>query len=260
MFYFDKDGRPKVMTTEEMQEKMLERLVPGYKEIMEMNKNGGRPNPHNFEKSFKEAPSNYSDGFTVVANKDKIEKKKDECTSDCKRTTGDKKMSQKGIDFLKGYESEVKKNGKHVMYNDDLGHCTIGYGHLVDGKKSCKNIGTSYKNIYKNGLTNTQAENLLKKDIEEREKDLNKIFKDIPLCQQEFNAFISLYYNIPKAFKENFTIMKKLRKKDYAGAGKALNLWVKGRVKGKLVTLGGLKKRRKAEEKIFGCGIYDSTH
>jgi len=255
MFYFDKDGRPKVMTTEEMQEKMLERLVPGYKEIMEMNKNGGRPNPHNFEKSFKEAPSNYSDGFTVVANKDKIEKKKDECTSDCKRTTGDKKMSQKGIDFLKGYESEVKKNGKHVMYNDDLGHCTIGYGHLVDGGKSCKNIGTSYKNKYKNGLNETEAINLLKKDIEKREKAVNKKVKK-PICQQEFDALLSLYYNIPKAFSKKYKLINKLNKGDYAGAKKEFASWRKGGGK----VLSGLVKRRKGEMKIFECGIYDSTH
>lgn len=70
-------------------------------------------------------------------------------------------ISQQGIDFLKGYESEVKKDGKHILYNDDAGYCTIGYGHLVDGKISCNNISDDKKEKFKNGLTDTEAEELL---------------------------------------------------------------------------------------------------
>lgn len=42
--------------------------------------------------------------------------------------------------------------------------------------------------------------------------------------------------------------------------GRAFLLWNKGRVRGKLVPLRGLTKRRRAEVKIFEEGIYDSTH
>ena len=76
MFYFDEKGRPKVMTTDDI----LEGIVPHYKEIMDMNKNGGRLNPHDFEKSFKEAPSSYSGGFVVKGQKDKP-KSKEDCAS-----------------------------------------------------------------------------------------------------------------------------------------------------------------------------------
>ena len=52
------------------------------------------------------------------------------------------KMSDKGIEWLKGLEGSVKVNGKHVIYDDATGKpvpagvplpvgATIGYGHLV---------------------------------------------------------------------------------------------------------------------------------
>ena len=185
---------------------------------------------------------------------------KPECCNDkCKKTMGPHKMSQKGIDFLKGYESEVKKNGKHVLYNDDLGYCTIGYGHLVNGKKSCSKISQTHKNKYTNGLTDAEAEALLKKDIEKRETEVNKRIK-VPLCQQEFDALMSLYFNIPASLKYKYSIRRALRRNDYEGAKQAISLWNKGTINGKKVALKGLTKRRKAEQNIFGCGIYDSTH
>jgi len=168
------------------------------------------------------------------------------------------KLSQKGIDFLKGYESEVKIHGKHVLYNDDLGFCTIGYGHLVSGKHSCDSI-SNISDDFKNGLTDSEAEKLLKKDIEKRENDMNKIIK-VPLLQQEFDALFCLYYNIPRSLLSKNTIMKKLNLLDYKGAKEGILLWNKGTYKGIFQTLNGLKKRREAEAKIFEKGIYDSTH
>jgi len=258
IFSLIKRGGP--ITAKDLEPK-IEDFIPNYDEI----KNAGNFTPigqdryaHLYKSNnlhnIKEAQKR-SDGFVVVASKEKIEKKKDECNSDCKRTTGDKKISQKGIDFLKGYESEVKKNGKHVLYDDDLGYCTIGYGHLVNGKKSCSKISQTYKSKYAKGLTDKEAENLFRQDIEEREKAVNKKVKK-PICQQEFDALLSLYYNIPKAFSKKYKLINKLNKGDYAGAKKEFASWRKGGGK----VLSGLVKRRKGEMKIFECGIYDSTH
>jgi len=254
MFHFDKNGRPKTITAKDLEPK-VEDIVPNYKEIMDLNSknfNPKPPNPHDFQ--HKEGMNNNNSGFKVLGEKDKLPKKKD-CNSECPRTTSDKKMSQKGIDFLKGYESEVKKNGKHVLYDDDLGFCTIGYGHLVNGKKSCKNIANKYKNKYKNGLSDTKAKDLLKEDIESRERAVNKKVKK-PICQQEFDALLSLYYNIPMAFNKKYKLINKLNKGDYDGAKKEFASWRKGGGK----VLSGLVKRRKAEMKMFECGIYDSSH
>ena len=175
-----------------------------------------------------------------------------------KRVSSPWKLSKKAIEFLKGYESEVKKDGKHILYNDDSGYCTIGYGHLVNGRNSCHNISNISQN-FKNGLTDSQAEELLLKDIEKREQIINKIIK-VPLFQQEFDALFSVYYNIPSSLSKNKTIMTKLNLLDYEGAKKGILLWNKATYNGVFQTLNGLRKRREAEAKIFEKGIYDSTH
>lgn len=168
-------------------------------------------------------------------------------------------FSQKGIDFLKAYESEVKKDGKHILYDDDADYCTIGYGHLVDGKKSCKNISKEKYEKFKNGLSDKEANNLFKKDIQKREIQIKNKIK-VNLYQHEFDALLSLFYNIEASLLPNFTIMSCLKQKDYEGAGKAFLLWIKGTVNGKKIVIKGLASRRKAESNIFLENIYDSTH
>jgi len=42
------------------------------------------------------------------------------------------KFSDKGINFLKTHEGfPHNNNGLAIMYEDQAGHCTIGYGHLI---------------------------------------------------------------------------------------------------------------------------------
>lgn len=168
-------------------------------------------------------------------------------------------ISEDGKEFIKGYESEVKENGKHILYNDDLEYCTIGYGHLVDGKVSCANINSRLKTLYANGLTNDEAKALFSEDVYTREEQLKRIIK-VPLYQEEFDAYMSLYFNVPAAFGSNYSIMKCLNKKDYERAKNAILLWNKGTVNGKKIILNGLKKRREAEVNIIEKGIYDSSH
>lgn len=181
---------------------------------------------------------------------------KSECCNDkCNRTNGLHKMSQKGIDFLKGNESEVKKNGKHVLYNDDSGYCTIGYGHLVNGKKSCSKISKTYKNKFNKGLTDKEAERLFKDDIYKREKKVNKFIKK-PICQQEFDALMSLSYNVGEGNLMISNVLKYTNK----GKPKEAKKWFKSFEKSNGKRLRGLIKRRKAESDMYGCGIYDSSH
>ena len=71
---------------------------------------------------------------------------------------------------------------------------------------------------------------------------------------------MSLYFNIPATLKYKYSIRKVLKRNDYEGAKQAIWLWNKGIIKGKKVSLRGLTKRWKAEQNIFGWGIYDSTH
>ena len=60
------------------------------------------------------------------------------------------------IDRTKLHEGEVKKNGRHVMYKDSKGIWTLGYG----------------RNIQERGLSDEEAEFLLRNDLADATKDL----------------------------------------------------------------------------------------
>lgn len=177
------------------------------------------------------------------------------CNDKCTKTKGPHKMSQKGIDFLKGYESEVKKNGKHILYNDDSGYCTIGYGHLVNGRKSCSKISKTHKSKYGKGLTDKEAEMLFREDLKEREIEVNNLVKT-PICQQEFDALMSLNYNVGIGNLEISNVLKYTNQ----GKSKEAKKWFKSFEKSNGKRLNGLVKRRKAESKMYECGTYDSSH
>lgn len=68
----------------------------------------------------------------------------------------------------------------------------------------------------------------------------------VPLTQNEFNAYVSLAYNIGAAAFCKSTLVKKLNTKDYAGACSEILRWKysNGRV------VKGLENRRLAEYKI----------
>ena len=65
----------------------------------------------------------------------------------------------------------------------------------------------------------------------------------VPMYQYEFNAYVSLTYNIGEGAFCNSTVVKRLKTFDYEGACKAILMWDK--VQGR--TVRGLTLRRQAE-------------
>lgn len=68
----------------------------------------------------------------------------------------------------------------------------------------------------------------------------------VPMFHYEFDAFVSVAYNIGEGAFCRSSMARNLKKMDYAGACKSILLWDK--FKGK--ALPGLTKRRKAEYKL----------
>jgi lysozyme len=65
-------------------------------------------------------------------------------------------MRQESIDRVVIHEGEVKRRGRHVMYKDSKGIWTLGYG----------------RNIQERGLSDEEADYLLRHDLEDAAKDL----------------------------------------------------------------------------------------
>ena len=156
-------------------------------------------------------------------------------------------LSENGLDFIKGWERL-----KLRPYDDSHGYCTIGWGHLVNGERSCEALENDqeYKNI-KDGISETRAKVLLKEDLLITEKIVRKTVQK-PLLQQEYDALVSLVFNIG-SFKKCPKLLSKLNTADYSGAcDEFADITNNGE--------GGLVKRRNAEINIFRSNIYDSSH
>lgn len=143
------------------------------------------------------------------------------------------KTSQVGIDLITSFEDT-----KLQAYDDGVGVWTIG-------------IGTT---VYPNGVkvkkgdscTLDQAKSYFAHDLKRFEASVNNLVK-VPLSQNQFDALVSLVYNIGSGNFASSTLLKKLNAKDYAGAADQFPQWNKA--KGKV--LNGLVRRRDAERALF---------
>lgn len=116
---------------------------------------------------------------------------------------------------------------------------TIGYGTTV------KADGTPVR-MTDAPMTRAQAMEALRFDVSSKfEKGVKKCVK-VPLYQYEYDAYVSLSYNIGVGGFCGSTIVKKLNRGDYAGACRGILNWdyFKGR------KLRGLTNRRRAEYKM----------
>ena len=132
------------------------------------------------------------------------------------------------------------------LYNDQAGHCTIGYGHLVH----YGNCDGSESQEFRTGITKEQAKALLKDDIVEYEEYVKKYVK-VMLTQNQFDALVCFVYNVGGSGFKGSTLLKHLNKKDYEGASNQFPVWNKVRINGQIVVSNGLVNRRKAEKDLF---------
>ena len=144
-----------------------------------------------------------------------------------------KSISKTGIDLISSFEG-IRLNA----YDDGVGVWTIG-------------IGTT---VYPNGVkvkkgdkcTLEQAKEYFAHDLKRFESSVNKLVK-VPLSQNQFDALVSLTYNIGSGAFNNSTLLKKLNKGDYQGAADQFLVWNKAGGK----VLKGLVRRREAERALF---------
>lgn len=163
-------------------------------------------------------------------------------------------VSDAGLRFIAREEGEVKRDGRHVLYDDAVGNCTIGYGHLVRSG----NCDGSEPAAFKRGLTDAEALDLLRSDADRFVQAVRRLIR-VPLNQNEFDALTSLAFNIGEAGLEESTVRRKLNAEDRQGAADAFLMWNKATTPGgQLIELEGLTNRRKRERELFLSPIQDS--
>lgn len=141
--------------------------------------------------------------------------------------------SDVGVDLISGFEDTRFK-----AYDDGEGVWTMGTGTTV----------------YPNGVkvrqgdtcTPEQAKAYFKYDLTKFEKTVNNSVT-VPLTQNQFDAMVSLTYNIGSDAFHNSNLRKLLNKGDYQGAANQFLVWNKAGGK----VMKGLVRRREAERPLF---------
>lgn len=142
------------------------------------------------------------------------------------------KTSNLGINLVCGFEGLRLK-----AYDDGVGVWTIGYGTTVINGVKVKKGDT---------CTAEQAKYYMAQDLKKFESAGNMAVK-VPLNQNQFDALVSLTYNIGIGAFKSSTLLKKLNAKDYKGAADQFPRWNRGGGR----VLNGLIKRRKIEMELF---------
>ena len=142
-------------------------------------------------------------------------------------------VSNKGVDLICEFEGK-----RLAAYDDGVGVWTIGFGTI------------KYPNgvRVKKGDTCTleQAKEYMRHDLIEFEYTVNSSVK-VPLNQNQFDALVSLAYNIGSSAFKSSTLVKKLNTGDYQGAADQFNVWVNAGGK----RMQGLVNRRDKEKLLF---------
>ena len=157
----------------------------------------------------------------------------DDVTSMLGIATDEMSISPSGIDLIRNFES-LRLNA----YDDGVGVWTIGYG------------TTKYPNgiRVKKGDTCTldQAKAYMQNDLKAFEQTVNNTVK-VPLNQNQFDALVSLAYNIGTNAFSKSTLVKKLNANDIRGAADQFDVWVNAGGK----RMQGLVNRRTVEKALF---------
>lgn len=122
-------------------------------------------------------------------------------------------------------------------YRDSRGIWTIGVGHTSAAGPPFVREGME--------ITLQEVDDILKTDLRETEDIINSLVK-VPLNQNEFDALVSLVFNIgPGAFKRS-SVLRLLNQGDRQGAADAFLLWKRAGADHDI-----LLPRRNRERKLF---------
>ncbi len=148
------------------------------------------------------------------------------------------KTSPEGIRFIQSWE--VLKLKRYLDKDDGW---TIGWGHLIKKEESIPPT-----------ITKETADKILVSDLAYTESYINQM--GLQLTKNQFDALVSLIFNIgTRAFRRS-TLYKLLLAEDFEKAAEQFKRWKFDN--GKVVE--GLLKRRIQEANIFSKNYYSYTH
>jgi lysozyme len=158
----------------------------------------------------------------------------------------ERKTGKAGIDLMHTFEGCEKKHpdGKVQAYLCPAGVWTIGWGSTGADPFNGGRI--------RNGTvwTQEQCDTHFANHLATFEKAVRDGIGSSPTSQAQFDAMVSLTYNIGPAGFARSSVLRKHKAGDFDGAARAFLMWNKGGGK----VLKGLTRRREAEAKLYRSG------
>ena len=140
------------------------------------------------------------------------------------------KISERGRNLIQSFEQ--CRLDAYMPTPDDVP--TIGWGHTgMDVQMGLR-------------WTQEQADDAFERDIAKYEDCVTGCMRH-PLTQSEFDACVSLCFNIGRGAFQQSTLVRKLNAQDFPAAAEEFLRWDKQAGK----VLAGLTRRRKAEKELF---------
>jgi lysozyme len=147
------------------------------------------------------------------------------------------KMSAAGRALL------IQREGfKTKAYKDTKGIWTIGVGHTAAAGPPFPAPGMT--------ITRAQVEEILSRDLVAFEDCVESAVR-VPLTQGQFDALVSLAFNIEAAVSQNSTVIRRLNAGNYRGAADAILMWNKPPE---------IRKRRMGEHRQFLAATPAEAH
>lgn len=138
------------------------------------------------------------------------------------------KTSAEGVALIKKFEGCELES-----YICPAGVWTIGYG-------TTKNVVEGMR------ITENQAEELLKKDLETFEEEIERLV-EVPLSQCQFDSLVAWTYNLGATNLKNSTLLKVLNRAEHDEVPIQIKRWNKANGE----VLKGLVRRREAEALLY---------
>jgi GH24 family phage-related lysozyme (muramidase)/peptidoglycan hydrolase-like protein with peptidoglycan-binding domain len=143
------------------------------------------------------------------------------------------KTSQSGRDFLRAQEGE-----RLTAYQDSVGVWTIGVGHTTAAGPPQVQPGMR--------ISKEQSDEILSRDLASFETAVSEAVR-VPLNQNEFDALVSLCFNIGPGRFASSSVVRELNAGNRRAAADAFLMWNKARGR----VLDGLTSRRQRERALF---------
>jgi lysozyme len=188
-------------------------------------------------------PAPFGETEAPAADEEKTSSEDDE------RGGGATDISQKGLEFIAGWES-FESN----LYNDEGNNATIGFGHLVHKGP----INGTEPEEFKSGITRDRGLELFREDVQEFVDAVNRR-ANAKLNQHQFDALVSFAFNTGPSALDDPSMKQPINgeKADPDGIREAFGMWNKVTNKNdELVVSDGLVKRRAAEADLYNRGDY----